>query len=139
MIATQARPRGVTLTLLDLDLLIESAQEKLIEDGIANPRVRLGHVPYAAAEHDGQLYVVCHEGVGWPVGPNDPLTIPIYGSDGDSRNIPLFPRWEVELDEREVRERMTAGEVDLADLVRTFGQRLEDNFAAWYRRLGGAR
>jgi hypothetical protein len=132
-VRTATRPRGVTLTLLDLDSLIEQGQE--LTQG--RDEISLGHAPYAAAEVDGRLYVVCVEGVGWQVDENTPLSVPIHASSPG--HVSMMPRWVAELSEREVRERMTGQPVDLADLIRTFGGRLEDNFRIWHRTLGGGR
>lgn len=129
---TDARPRGVLLTLLDTDAIL--AELPPSEDG---RKPSLGFTPYAYAEApDGDVYVICSEGVGWLV-PNDGLELDIY------LNLPgfiaVFPEWRVTLSPTEVREYATGETVDLADHVRQFGARLESNFWGWYRRLSGGK
>lgn len=123
------RARGVLLRTLDLTE-VQAEADRAIDEG---ETARIGHAPYAAAEHDGHLYVVCEEGVGWEVTDEDPLLIDTYVSTGTG--IGIFPRFQVVLSPAEVRAAATGDEVDLADLIRTFGSRLEANFWVWHRTL----
>ena len=132
------RTRGVTLRLLDLSDIEESALERynqhLAIDG-KEPvdRMSVGSEPFAVAEKDGTMYVVCNEGVGWEITDEDPLEIDLYSHKGNSFGI--FPVMSASLKPEEVRNRTTATEVDLADHIRTFGARLESNFNEWYSAL----
>lgn len=123
------RTRGVTLRVLDFTKIL--AEEGLpLEEG---ERAHLGFEPYAAAEHNGQLYVVCNEGVGWKVSEDEPLRLDIFVDHPDT--IAIFPRWQLLLPPDAVRSAMTDEETDLADLIRSFGFRLESNFWTLYREL----
>ena len=131
----EERPRGVMLTVLDLTGVVEGAQ-KMLPDG---ETAELAHQPYAAAHGpSGELIVVCHEGVGWIVGDGEDqedLEVPIHVRTPTGFSI--FPRYMAHLDRAEVEVLMTGELVDLADLIRTFGARLEANFWLWHRRLVG--
>ena len=122
------RTRGVTLRVLDLTPVLAD----IAEPG-PGETVRAGFDPYATVEHDGHLYVVCNEGVGWEVTDDDPLPVDLYVSAPTGFGI--FPRWEVTLTPADVHRLATDDEVDLADLIRSFGARLESNFWAWHRTL----
>lgn len=130
----QPRSRGVTLRLLDFSAVVADAQAKAAG---ADETVELSHTPYAAAEVGERLYVVCHEGVGWEVTEDEPLELPLHVRTPSGFSI--FPRWNAMLSPSEVRLARTEEEVDLADLVRTFGARLEANFWLWHRTLSGVR
>ena len=81
---------------------------------------------------DGKVFVICTEGVGWEV--IDDFKVEVYGSGTDS--FSMFPVAMITLSRREVLEGMEAGEeVDLADWVRAFGDRLECNFGTWFDTL----
>lgn len=120
------RTRGVTLTLLATDVVTQRASEKL---GVPL------YTPYrwAMAEHDGLLYVICDEGVGWPVHTTEPLVLELWKKIEDT--ISIFPTATATLNEDDVRDLITDETVDLADFIQTFGSRLEVNFRQWYRRL----
>jgi hypothetical protein len=123
------RARGVTLRTLDLTAML--AGVPLTGD----ERADAGHAPFAVAEHGGRMYVVCHEGVGWEVTDDDPLVIDIYVAPPS--HIAIVPKYQATLTPAEVREAATGPDTDLADLVRTFGSRLESNFWMWHRTLTG--
>lgn len=126
---TDERQRGVILHLIDFsDLLAQVPTE-------GEETADVGFGSYAMTElADGRLYVVCNEGVGWEVTDDEPLEVDLYVSDPD--HIAIMPRYRTSLTPAEVRAAATGGEVDLADHVRRFGGRLEDNFRIWHRKLG---
>ena len=129
------RARGVTLRLLDLSGIQEVALERYnqhlaIDGKEPADRMSVGSEPYAVAEKDGKMYVVCEEGVGWEITDEQPLEIDLYSHRGNSFGI--FPVMSASLKPEDVRGRTTDTEVDLADHIRTFGARLESNFASWY-------
>lgn len=114
------RTRGVTLRVLDINRVAAEASKQL------DRTLRTSFEPYAMAEHDGHLYVVCNEGVGWEVTDKDPLYLDLYAHS--ENGISIFPTCQAKLSPAEVRELATDQEIDLADLIRTFGSRLESNF-----------
>lgn len=128
------RTRGVKLRLLDLS--IPKAQIADLPDTHGKD-VQVGFEPYAVAEADDQLYVICHEGVGWKVDDDHPLRVELYVSEPD--HIAIVPSYVAKLTPAEVRAFTTDEEVDLADHVRKFGARLEGNFWTWHRQLSGVR
>lgn len=132
---TTTRQRGVTLRLLDLQALSERALAtwQAARPDSAYTSMEPGFAPYAVAEHDGVLYVICNEGVGWTVTEDSPLEVDLYGKSEDS--FSMLPNLTATLSVDDVRTLITEEEVDLADHVRSFGSRLESNFAMWYRRL----
>lgn len=139
------RPRGVMLRLLDLHEVVEYATEHARKEdeakGDTRPsKVRLGSDPYAATEHDGRVYVVCHEGVGWEVTDTDPMRFDVFveHQTASGWEMSILPSFMVTMGKDGVLAAATGPETDLADLVREFGARLETNHAVWYRTLGGA-
>jgi hypothetical protein len=104
----------------------------------------------------GHLYVVCSEGVGYVVSKEEPLEIEFHGSyykrigqdwvnqagdfiqaeiDPHSHSFDYMPFAEVTLSVEDLKSYPILGEVDLADHVRSFGNRLEDNFWGMYEAL----
>jgi len=136
MYPPEPRAHGVvTLTLLDLDALSTQALEAWRRERPDTNYIRMepGFAPYAATEHDGTLYVICNEGVGWEVTDTNPLPLDLYGRAEHS--FSMAPNMRATLSPDEVRSLMTGDTVDLADHVRRFGDRLEVNFETWLGRL----
>lgn len=136
------RERGTMLRTLN--------EEALAEKALAHMRVIAPEVEWVEAtplmgwagkDTDDGLFVICTEGVGYKVGPGEPLTVGIdvkwRNKSGEVQGS-MGGGYEVYLHEYEVKQLMDvdAGEdIDLADLVREFGDRLESNFWLWHRRL----
>jgi len=78
---------------------------------------------------------VCGEGVGWQVDDGNPWDLDLYTKSAES--FGMFPIWSVTLTVADVirLQDPSAGSIDLADLIRTFGGRLEANFHLWHRTL----
>lgn len=125
------RDRGVTLTVLDLDPLLSKLAEE-VQDRMPDSRLEF-RMTYAVAEKDGKTFVVCNEGVGWKVTEEDPLEVAVFSSSPEG--FSMFPQYRIVLSPDEVRKYATGEKIDLADLVRTFGGRLEDNFWIWHHTL----
>lgn len=131
-----ARPRGVTLTLLNLDGVLEHVRRET-PDIPADNDVKIGWGPWAyGRDADGTLIAVCQEGVGYKLYDGSDLPLEIYVSRPG--HIAIMPRFTVYLTEDEVLALPTSGEVDLADHVRTFGDRLEQNFDRLFYALKAA-
>ena len=79
-----------------------------------------------------RLAIICQEGVGWV--PDDRDLYPIHYDFGDGAGYQGMVRVGAG---RVEREALTEEEVDLADFIRRFGERLEGNFWTWYERLTG--
>lgn len=130
------RERGVLLRRLDIARLEAKVRAEATESGelqdVERFTVSAGY-GYAIAEHNGTLYALCSEGVGWPVSDDAPLHVDLYLHEPDTMH--LLPRWAVLLSPDEVRALATDEQVDLADFVRRFGARLESNFYLWHREL----
>lgn len=127
MTAIFTRVCGVELAVLNFDAVLSAVT---VEDGeIAST----GFGPYALAEHNDTLYVVCAEGVGWVVTDDEPFTVDVYVSKPG--RMAIWPSSHVALTPAEVRACVTTEMIDLVDLVRTFGGRLESNFWRWHNTL----
>jgi hypothetical protein len=80
---------------------------------------------YALATVGSESYVICSEGVGWLVSDDEPLYVDTMAG-------------EVVVILADVLTAARQGaDVDLADFVRSFGDRLECNFYLWHRKLNG--
>lgn len=88
---------------------------------------------YALVWVGTDAYVICSEGVGWKVTTDEPLTVDGYRKTTHGL---AAASWDMSL--AEVLTASVHGrDVDLADFVRTFGDRLECNFYLWYQKLNG--
>jgi len=135
------RERGVILRRLDTEAL---GRQALAHLKVMAPTVDWTAASfqygYAVAQTDNGLYVVCTEGVGWEVTHSKPLILDVIASWKDADGLAhhsMSPSAAVYLSPYEVTELMNASteDIDLADLVREFGDRLEVNFSIWHDRL----
>jgi hypothetical protein len=140
--ANDNRERGILLNVLDLSALapaaLEYAQREYPESGFTS--VEPGFGPYGVADTDHGLFVVCNEGVGWEVTGDKPLAVECYGEtkvDGKVTSFSMLPACVVYLTPAQVRGAVTEETIDLADLVRRFGDRLEVNFSIWHHKISG--
>lgn len=67
--------------------------------------------------------VICTEGVGWVADDYNAIEITVFGFFGNNSRFFIY--------EDRIPEMFTGEEIDLADHVRTFGDRLESNFSLW--------
>lgn len=134
------RTRGVEVRLLDIEPIIQHATTfittkrlDLVDQGVVG--VRAGFAPWGTfTDADGNVIVVCNEGVGYSI---EDARIPLYpeyapNPDG-SRNMAMMPILESRIDLEYVAEHSSSETVDLADHIRSFGQRLESNFRELHR------
>lgn len=102
--------------------------------------------PYAVSDTPNGLYLIDTEGVGWQVTDEKPLRALGFNTrwtDKSGQSHQSFTGGTLEgvaLTPEEVRSILSDEEVDLADHVRVFGDRLEVNFSIWHSRINeGAR
>lgn len=133
------RERGTMLRLLDMEklhaLVLPDAEVRAPEMTV----FEVSFQPWAyGVAPDGRAYVICNEGVGWEVDYEDrKVHIDVHGSrpkaDESGKVFSILPAVTAIMDRADVEEILTDEEIDLADLIRSFGQRLETNFALWRR------
>ena len=113
------RRRGVTVELLDYTKLAKACADH----GLAAPSYSTNGL--LRRKSDGQPVIISYEGVG----PRE--TRPgMAGLDTEWREWQFLPLAAVEACR-------TGEEQDLADLIRTFGSRLDVNHLNWYEWAGG--
>lgn len=131
------RERGVKTTILDLTQLEDECsawvREKrldLVDQGVDGVETRFG--PWATFKDAlGNTVLVCNEGVAFYVLEEAPAEIGVYATYGEQpKTLSLAPLGEAKVTLDYIEANSTDEVVDLADLIRTFGQRLEDNFRA---------
>jgi hypothetical protein len=91
------------------------------------------------------VFAICHEGVGFEVSDEEPLELEFHGNylsrneDGVVQaNVTTFdfmPFGSYSITPEDLAEYPIKETVDLADFVRTFGARLENNFWLWFDEL----
>jgi hypothetical protein len=127
------RERGAVLRLLDFSRVEAQAlevarKERTEEAGKVPVGLDASFGPWAAGHlADGTVVVVCSEGVGYEVTDESPFSLSLYARY-DGGGIGIVPLMEAVMKPDDLQEYLTDETIDLADLVRTFGQRLEDNF-----------
>lgn len=151
------RTRGVILKVLDMSALEAQALEFRQKTHPDCYEARIYGGKTAVIENRGVLWTICTEGVGYPISGDDKFEAQFHGSyhvreesqmeDLLGRNVPgpiksgshtfdMMPFGSVELTKDELLDNYpVVEEVDLADFVRTFGNRLEDNFWEFFRLL----
>jgi hypothetical protein len=122
------------VTLLDLTKQMAAAlakyQEAHPDSDVTKAESEKGWA--LATAPDGTDYLVCEEGVGYPLHDTD-NTFDVWFSSEHS--FQMLPAMTLTLTADEVKALATGEVVDLADHVRVFGGRLEDNFWLWHSTL----
>lgn len=157
------RDRGVTVSVLDLSTLEAEALEyrRKTHPDCYEVGVYGGKIAVAKSKEAGHLYAICTEGVGPEMGvtDDDPLYVEFHGSyykrgpayvwtdiSGEVHEYPgeilpnrhsfdVIPFASATLTPEELLSYPVIEEVDLADHIRSFGARLEQNFSLWYKTL----
>lgn len=133
MRTTETRQRGVTIEVIDLSELYAKALEMRQETKPEVVRCDSSHRWAKATAPDGTRYVICSEGVGWVVSDTENVDIDLYDKTEGGFNI--VPNLTANLSTTEIDEFPVTETVDLADFIRTFGDRLEQNFRTWHANL----
>jgi hypothetical protein len=124
------RTRGITLQTIDMDALKEAIRPAL-EERYPKDQTQNFHFQYrlAFAEHNGKTYAINTEGVGSEVTEEKPFELALYAG------LAMFPFATLQFTPERLAKAPKGEEVDLADFVRVFGDRLEVNFGIWHRTL----
>jgi hypothetical protein len=104
------------LHLLDPEKTTEFLKNKLNNDTVKSE-------PMVVATGDKGLATICGEGVGWFVDENGKLPVNYYVGEYGSGYLDITPF--------ELLPLISDETIDLADFVRSFGDRLENNFYIW--------
>lgn len=133
----EERPRGVILKKVNLDDLADAALT-YCRDNYPDAEwesVRVGWGPWAVGTApNGVFYAINVEGVGYDVNnAKEGFSIPCYGKwiENGQTFSSMTPTVVAKFTEEQLSERATE-DIDLADLVRVFGDRLEVNFGIWH-------
>lgn len=127
------RPRGITLRLLDFSAFtaeITAAQTEY-------DTLKIDYQYAVGTDSQGRTWAICSEGVGSEVTDKGGLIVDWRGERKTETgySFSMFPTARYEFDLADVAERTTEETVDLADFVRAFGARLEQNFWLWFETL----
>lgn len=128
------RVRGVLLAKLDLgEDLAACLRSGKTDFDPEYTKARLQQDLAVFWGRDHSAWVVGTEGVGWKVTPTKPLVVDVFLSKEGSFDI--LPRYNLKLTYEDLAPRETDELVDLADWVRVFGSRLEENFWLWHHTI----
>ena len=102
---------------------------------------KAGHAPHGFVETPKGLYALCEEGVGdGPITKGHKYNVDFYpgGHDesGKGRWFSMMPQCTIKLDPDELKALAEGEPVNLADFIRVFGHRLDQNYEDWRRTLG---
>lgn len=131
------RTRGVTVKVIDMQPLYDKWSAEV---HARNPEITKVSASFHWAigqDPNGGLHLICSEGVSWelppedagrlrPAGYPDLVDIDLYNRT-DPDKIAMAPIATVKVAAEDLRD-LPAEDKDLADFVRTFGRRLEQNF-----------
>lgn len=130
---TRQRPRGVMLDrIYTANLTVICQQIFELQYGVKEPKgfkvwddLVIARDPNAKADwYDRDTILICSEGVGWECNERGLILVPTGDGDGG-----IYVSGTV------LQKLKNGKQVDLADHVRTFGDRLENNFDLWHSRL----
>ena len=136
-------PTDIEITPLDLTSRKEDALT-FVRENKEPKATEATFMSWGIVETPQGIFALCTEGVG----PGDvitdeaPLVIDVNyridNPDGKGGSFSAFPVASFTLNDEEVREFATGEPVNLAEWVRTFGNRLEVNYEGWRRALEAA-
>lgn len=134
-----SRPHGVTVELIDLQQHEVYATDAARSEGMIGEaqRLQFAYGPYALMRcTDGDVWLVCSEGVGWPVDGEVKVDLYSHTEDDESRMVSFsaYPTVTIALSLHDLQNSVTGETADLADHVRVFGDRLDRNVWSLYDR-----
>ena len=103
----------------------------LIRSKLGNPDADIRPEPMVVVNGKNGLATVITEGVGWFADKNGGIPINFYAKNGYGSG------GYVDVSEEELRGVISAETIDLAEHIRTFGDRLETNFYIWQQYAKG--
>ena len=124
----------IEVEILDIERLGKEAFEwysengKTEDDGVIACETSF---PIGVVRTHSGVYALCSEGVGSrvPVSEESPLEIEFYKKfEG---GISLYPSMKHTMSDKKIVEYLTGEKKNLADFIRVFGARLEDNYSSW--------
>lgn len=123
------RPTGASVTVLDVEQLNKALAEHFPVEGDEQPLKAYPQVLALKHGTDDQWAVICEEGVGWEV---------VDGEVGVLVHAGMFIMDTIRLPiDAVLAAAEESTEVELADSIRRFGDRLETNFNIWYQFVTG--
>ena len=123
------RPMGRMVHYLNVDTIKPVLVKALEDRGIPVGEFDVDRMVVVRTKDNGYA-VVCSEGVGWNVNPAGYLPIIVWTGGGWRQDY-------IDLPFRDVLAHVSDETVDLAEFVRMFGARLENNFHIWYNATAG--
>lgn len=122
------REKGNIVYILDKDKTVDAIRAGLIARG-ESADVEFEFEPLAFVKTQNSFATICEEGVGWEVNADGELPVTFWRRNfyNDYIDLPL----------NVVRGCVSEKTVDLADFVRVFGARLENNFHIWRNAIKG--
>jgi hypothetical protein len=128
------KPSGINVEPLVLDKILAIALEK---GKVENPDIYNveEHYPIARIITAKGVFVVDKDGVGvGPLGEYVLYLYCLYNKDGQE-SIDCIPKWSFTLKKEDIMNLPVLDPVPLENWIRTFGNRLEHNYADWVRAL----
>ena len=123
------RPAGRMLHRLNTETIKPVIEQTLIERGIGSPQFEVDEMVVARVKGD-TFATICTEGVGWSVDSEGTLPITLFTQNGMRQDY-------IDLPVDVVLAHVSEEQVDLAQFVRVFGARLENNFHIWLNATAG--
>lgn len=121
------RITGRMIRLLDSEKLRKLVMTTLEADGLPTEGVEVERIAVVRTKN-GKVATLCSEGVGWET--NSDGTLPVIVWSGWSMDYVYLP-------ESYIVSCVSDEVVDLAEFVRVFGGRLENNFHIWLNATAG--
>lgn len=123
------RPTGRMLHRLNAETIAPVIEQTLIERGFGEPKFEVDQMVVARTKGD-TFATICTEGVGWEVDKEGNLPVTVFTQNGMRQDY-------IDLPVEVVLAHVSEEQVDLAEFVRMFGARLENNFHIWLNATAG--
>lgn len=140
------KPTNIVVQPIKLDGLETQALAYVLESGVLRKALspnatacKAGFAPHGFVETPRGIFALCSEGVGpsTPITETDKYIIEFYPEhfkDGHGF-ISMMPQCSMKLGPAELKELANGDHINLADFIRSFGGRLDDNYENWRRIL----
>ena len=134
-------PTEILVHHINLDKLEAEALAFVHEEGELRKAIapdatecKAGFSPYGFVNTPKGLFALCSEGVGdGPITDEDPYVVSFYPRT--SRSGWILPACEAKLGPSAIRELADGTTSNLAEFIRSFGARLDNNYESWRRTL----
>lgn len=127
---------NIMVNVIDVSKLEKIAFEKIDKKEFPEATFcHAGQTPHGFIDTPHGMYALCNEGVGEskPISKTNKHEVNFYA--GHEHGGYCLPAIICSMDDTEMRELATGEKINLADFIRSFGARLDNNYESWRKTI----